>query len=143
MNFTIKLKTPEKSRKVFALVWMAFLALFLVIGLTQNNWIFMGIGMVGTFVLGAWQLKLLQNLYKEIDEVIFYEGQWFVMERNLKIAIEIKPDTVTWPLWVTLKFRELDPSKPSSVRQLILFRDAMTDAEFRHLSRTLKFYKAK
>lgn len=103
----------------------------------------MSIGIAGTFVLGAWQLKMLQNLYKEIDEVIFYEGQWFVMERNLKIAIEIKSDTVTWPLWVTLTFRELDPSKPSSVRQLILFRDSMTNAEFRHLSRTLKFYKAK
>ncbi|GAA4349989.1 protein YgfX [Kangiella taiwanensis] len=142
MNFRIELKTPKTSRQVFALVWLAFVALFVVAGWIQEQWTFALIGMPVTLLLGAWQIKQLNHLYDDVTEVIFFEGQWFIVEKDLKVAIEIKKDSVNWPLWVTLKFRELDPSQPKAVRQLILFRDAMKDSDFRHLSRTLKFYKA-
>lgn len=142
MNFRIKLNKPTTSRQVFALVWCAFIALFVVAGWLQGKWVFTFIGVPVTLLLGACQLKMLNHLYEEINEVIFFEGQWFIVEKDLKIAIEVKKDTVNWPLWVTLKYRQLDPSKPQNIRQLILFRDAMKESEFRHLSRTLKFYKA-
>jgi hypothetical protein len=142
MNFRIQLKKPKTSRQVFALVWLAFIALFIVAGWLQQRWTFTFIGVPVTLLLGAWQIKMLNHLYDQVTEVIFYEGQWFIVEKDLKIAIEVKKDTVNWPLWVTLKYRELDPSKPQGSRQLILFRDAMKETEFRHLSRTLKFYKA-
>ena len=142
MNFRIQLKKPKTSRQVFALVWLAFIALFIVAGWLQERWTFTFIGVPVTLLLGAWQIKMLNHLYDQVTEVIFYEGQWFIVEKDLKIAVEVKKDTVNWPLWVTLKYRELDPSKPQGVRQLILFRDAMKETEFRHLSRTLKFYKA-
>lgn len=142
MNFRIELHKPKTSRIVFALVWAAFLLLFVVAALIQQQWTFAIIGIPGTLLLGGWQLKLLDKLYQHITEVIFFEGQWFIVERGLKVAIEVKKDSVNWPLWINLKFRELDPSKPNRVRQLILFRDAMKESEFRHLSRTLKFYKA-
>ncbi|GAA4363523.1 hypothetical protein GCM10023151_18750 [Kangiella marina] len=143
MNFRIELKTPKTSRQVFALIWVGFLVLFVVAALIQEHWTFAFIGMPVTLLLGAWQLKMLNALYDDITEVIFYEGQWFILEEGLKVAIEVKQDSVNWPLWITLKYRPLDPSKPKALRQLILFRDAMKDADFRHLSRTLKFYKAK
>ena len=143
MNFQIELKPPKTSRQVFAFVWLAFLALFVVAAWIQEHWTFALVGMPVTLLLGAWQLKLLNRLYKDITEVIFYEGQWFIVEKGLKVAIEVKPDSVNWPLWITLKYRPLDPAEPKNVRQLILFRDAMKDSDFRHLSRTLKFYKAK
>lgn len=142
MNFHIQLKTPKTSRQIFALVWFAFLVLFVLVAWLQEKWILAMVGVPVTLLLGGWQLKLLNQLYDTVTELIFYEGQWFIVEKGLKVAIEVKKDTVNWPLWVTLKFRELNPSKPSNVRQLILFRDAMKESEFRHLSRTLKFYKA-
>ncbi|RDX36317.1 hypothetical protein DZA50_04415 [Kangiella sp. HD9-110m-PIT-SAG07] len=142
MNFRIELKKPKTSKKVFALLWVAFLALFAVAAWVQEHWTFALIGMPVTLLLGAWQIKQLNHLYDDVTEIIFFEGQWFIVEKDLKVAIEIKKDSVNWPLWITLKFRELDPTHPKGVRQLILFRDAMKDSDFRHLSRTLKFYKA-
>ncbi|WP_223669524.1 protein YgfX [Kangiella shandongensis] len=142
MNFRIELHKPKTSRIVFALVWSAFLLLFVVTALIQQQWIFAVLGIPGTLLLGGWQLKILDGLYEDITEIVFFEGKWFIIERDLKVAIEVKKDSVNWPLWVSLKFRELDPSKPNRVRQLILFRDAMKESEFRQLSRTLKFYKA-
>lgn len=143
MNFRIELQQPKTSRHVFSAVWLAFILLFVFAGWWRGDWTFALIGVPVTLLLGAWQLNMLNHLYDQVTEVIFYEGQWFIVEKDLKVAIEVKKDTVNWPLWVTLKFRELDPSKPQNVRQLILFRDAMKHSEFRHLSRTLKFYKAK
>lgn len=142
MNFRIELKQPTISRKIFALLWLGFIALFVIVGWLREDWTFAFVGVPATLLLGAWQLTMLNQLYSRITELIFYEGQWFVIENGLKVVIEIKKDTVCWPWWVALKFRQLDPSKPSISRQLMLFRDAMSDSEFRHLSRTLKFYKA-
>ena len=142
MNLRIALKTPKVSRQVFAVLWSAFVALFIVAGCVQERWTFALIGVPVTVLLGWWQLVMLNRLYEHITELVFFEGQWFIIEKDLKVAIEVKKDTVTWPLWVTLKYRELDPSRPQNVRQLILFRDSMKESEFRDLSRTLKFYKA-
>ena len=142
MNLRIALKTPKVSRQVFAVLWSAFVALFIVAGWVQERWTFALIGVAVTVLLGWWQLVMLNRLYEHITELVFFEGQWFIIEKDLKVAIEVKKDTVTWPLWVTLKYRELDPSRPQNVRQLILFRDSMKESEFRDLSRTLKFYKA-
>ncbi|AOE50406.1 protein YgfX [Kangiella sediminilitoris] len=142
MNFRIELKKAKTSRIIFACVWLAFLLLFLVTGLVQQKWIYAMVGIPATLLLGAWQLKMLEGLYKDVTELIFFEGRWFIIERELKVAIEVKKESVIWPLWVTLKYRKLDPSKPNQTYQLILFRDAMKDSDFRKLSRTLKFYKA-
>lgn len=143
MNFRVELKTPKTSKQVFGLLWMGFLVLFVVAALVQEHWTFALIGMPITLLLGAWQIKQLNHLYDDITEIIFFEGQWFIVENDLKVAIEIKKDSVNWPLWITLKYRHLDPSQPKAVRQLIVFRDAMKRSDFTHLSRTLKFYKAK
>ncbi|GAA0199715.1 hypothetical protein GCM10009123_03870 [Kangiella japonica] len=142
MNLRIVLKTPKVSRQVFMILWSAFIVLFVVAGWLQERWIIALTGVPVTVLLGLWQLRMLNRLYKHVTELVFFEGQWFIVEKDLKLAIEVKKDTVAWPLWVTLKYRELDPSRPQNIRQLILFRDSMKESEFRNLSRTLKFYKA-
>jgi len=142
MNLRIELQKPTTSRQVFLCLWFAFVLLFLIAAWVLERWTFALFGVPVTILLGAWQLKVLNHLYDQINEVIFFEGQWFVVEKGLKVAVEIKKDSVVWPLWIALKYRELDPSSPQNIQQLILFRDSMNESEFRHLSRTLRFYKA-
>lgn len=68
-----------------------------------------------------------------------------------KTAIEIEKNNVLWPSWILLNYKSeivlngkqprLSSSRVKHKKRLLICRDAVSETDFRHLSRVLRYYR--
>ena len=98
-----------------------------------------------------WQLKVLNNLNQGIQQLQFVDGCWYLLIRQadetIRCAIELTHNNLLWPWWIRLGYQLCDKEQESLLmklgahKSLLICRDAVSESEFRHLSRVLHFFQ--
>lgn len=143
--------------RAFIGLWILFILSFVLFVISQYALpTFSLLLLVAILVFVAcvlWQQKRLNNMTQGVQQIQFVDGCWyFVMQNEVKIdkySIELGNDNVVWPWWIRLNYRlEQRENEESFMRrffrhkqQLLICRDAVSDEDFRHLSRVLRYYR--
>lgn len=100
-----------------------------------------------------WQLRSFYRLNRGIKQLQFVDGCWYLVLQDgadtSKLPIELSDNNVLWPWWIRLNYKleQDDVEQPFMSRltpqkkQLLICRDAVSETDFRHLSRVLRFYR--
>lgn len=100
-----------------------------------------------------WQLRSFHQLNQGIKQLQFVDGCWYLVLQGeadtSKLPIELSDNNVLWPWWIKLNYKleqdEVEQSLMSRFtpqkKQLLICRDAVSETDFRHLSRVLRFYR--
>lgn len=146
-TFRIRLKSPKQSMRYFRLFWFLLLVMPLVF-LFKGNFTVALTGLAIVSLGFAWQWRQFQRLYDDYREILVQGQNWFLIpvehsQAENKQSIEPIASTAIWPLWIKLdyKFSGFDIDKRPRKHSLMIFKDSVSDEDYRHLSRLLLFYK--
>ncbi|NVK21075.1 MAG: hypothetical protein HWD86_01025 [Kangiellaceae bacterium] len=164
-RLTITFQSPILAWRCVSIAWLLMavtIFCYFIFNSSSPRWAFMLMnGAVCFLIIGmgyVWSARQFRQLYQDYIGLEFYDKQWFLLEQGnrgdgerrgnaeqSKLPIIILSSTALWPLWIKLDFR-ID-TLPSQVqpnpakKSLVIFRDALSEHQFRELSRTLRFYK--
>ncbi|WP_041296003.1 protein YgfX [Kangiella koreensis] len=161
MNLFIDIQPSKTLPRVFIGLWALLIlsfALFVIPRYALLTSLLLLLGAALVFAPCAlWQQKRLNNLLQGARQVQFIDGCWYLVLQNGvsidKHSIELGSDNVVWPWWIKLNYKlvqgEDEPlfmrrffqHKKQRLRQLLIFRDAVSGEDFRHLSRVLRYYR--
>lgn len=134
MNFTVEIGYPTKTVRLVGLIWLVLTLFICLLLMLQGWWLQAVIAFFILFVGYCFQLRQFKQLYQRELSLQFYQKQWYLLKNEQKSLIEIQPSSRLLSHWILLKYRV--DKQPQS---LIIFRDAVTDDNYRHISRHLKF----
>ena len=159
MNLFIDIQTSKALPRVLITLWTLLCAsgtLYIALHFSLLTTLILLLSSVLIFIPCAlWQLKALNRMNQGVKQLQFIDGCWYLlMKRGLqtqKYAIELANDNVLWPWWIRLGYRLEQDEQPlikrfpifkkQQTRQLLIYRDAVSETDFRHLSRVLRFYR--
>lgn len=161
MNLFIGIQVSKTLPRVFIALWALFIAGFVLFVFSQYALLTSSILLlVGTLVFAPcalWQQKTFNHLNQGIQQLQFVDGCWYLVIQSEadteRHSIELANDNVLWPWWIKLNYKleqdqdEFDQSFMSRLalrkrqHQLFICRDAVSETDFRHLSRVLRFYR--
>ncbi len=85
-------------------------------------------------LLWLWR-RNLRPAVQTVNMVIFRETEWLLQQDGREVPVQVCGSTVVWPWLVRLVFRYEENNRKGS---LLIPRDAMSDTDYRHLSRCLR-----
>ncbi|HEY9030448.1 MAG TPA: protein YgfX [Kangiella sp.] len=158
MNLFIDIQVSKTLPRVFIALWALFIAGFGLFVFSQyallTSLILLLVGMLVFLPCVLWQQKAFNHLNQGVQQLQFVDGCWYLVEKSgsdtERHSIELANDNVLWPWWIKLNYKlEQDQDdqsfmsrfSPHKRQQLLICRDAVSETDFRHLSRVLRFYR--
>lgn len=159
MNLFIDIQVSKTLPRVFIGLWILFILSFVLFVFSQYTLLTSSILLlVATLVFAPcalWQQKAFNHLNQGVQQLQFVDGCWYLVIQSgadtERHSIELADDNVLWPWWIKLNYKlEQDENEQSLMsrftlrkrqHQLFICRDAVSETDFRHLSRVLRFYR--
>lgn len=159
MNLFIDISPSRTLSRTILVLWALIFFSFVLFIFSQFSlktaFILFLVGAVVSLPLMVWQRRTFSRLNAGVRQLQFIEGSWFLIQHDggmdRKAAIEIESNNVLWPGWILLNYKLESPlggSLPNlstilinHKKRLLIFRDAVSETDFRHLSRVLRFYR--
>lgn len=159
MNLFIDIGQSRVLKRVAFVFWVLLFLSCILFSVTQfqlkTALILLILSLIVLLPLARWQIKAIKLLNIGIRQLQFIDGCWFLIQqdgdKDRKVAIEIEGNNVLWPGWILLNYKletVLDSKQPrllSSIvnhrKCLLICRDAVSETDFRHLSRVLRYYR--
>ncbi|MCW8856272.1 MAG: hypothetical protein OQJ95_02830 [Kangiella sp.] len=150
MNLFINVQASRILFRVLIALWVVFTVSFVLFVISQysllTSSILLLVAISGFAPCALWQQKRLNNLNQGVLQLQFVDGCWYLVMQSEaavieKHSIELGNDNAVWPWWIKLNYKLEQGEDEQSLRQLLICRDAVSEADFRHLSRVLSFYR--
>lgn len=158
MNLFIDIPVSKTLPRVFIALWALFIAGFGLFVFSQyallTSLILLLVAAMVFVPCVLWQLKAFNHLNQGVQQLQFVDGCWYLVIQSgsdtERHSIELASGNVLWPWWITLNYKlEQDRDDQSFMsrfslrkrQQLLICRDAVSETDFRHLSRVLRFYR--
>lgn len=159
MNLFIDIGKSKGLIRIYIVFWTLLLASFILFIFSQfqlkTALILFLLSLIVSLPLVVWQIKALNHLNKGVRQLQFIDGEWYLIQQHLgkekKTAIEIEKNNVLWPSWILLNYKSeivlngkqprLSSSRVKHKKRLLICRDAVSETDFRHLSRVLRYYR--
>ena len=150
MNLFIAIGPSRELQRLSQYLWLTCFTCVVAYGLMTfsimtNLLLLSGILLPG-IPLYRLQQQLLNKLNQGVTEIQFIDGLWYIVQTETRSLIELADNNVVWPRWIRLRYQVCVSDNPSQEvsrrhKDLLLWRDAVSDEDFRHLSRTLRYYR--
>lgn len=161
MNLFIDIQPSITLPRVFIVLWASFIVSFTLFVISQYDLLTsLILLLVGALVFAPcvlWQQKTFNQLNQGVQQLQFVDGCWHLVIQSgagaTKHFIELANDNVLWPWWIKLNYKleqdeddlsfmkRLSRTNKQQLQQLLICRDAVSETDFRHLSRVLRFYR--
>ncbi|AUD78337.1 hypothetical protein CW740_03390 [Kangiella profundi] len=159
MNLFIDINPSKALVRAILLLWLLVFSSIVVFTFSQFSLkaalVLFVVSIVVLFPLTVWQYRAFSRLNAGVRQLQFIDGDWYMVRQHgsneQKIAIEIEDNNVLWPGWILLNYKldnAFDGSLPklsnlliNHKKRLLICRDAVSETDFRHLSRVLRFYR--
>lgn len=149
MNLFIDIQASKTLHRVFIGLWALLIFSFALFVISQysllTSSILLLVATLGFAPCALWQQKRLNHLNQGLQQLQFVDGCWYLIVQKgaetEKQSIELGNDNVLWPWWIKLNYKLEQGEHGQSLRQLLICRDAVSETDFRHLSRVLRFYR--
>ncbi len=161
MNLFIDIQASKALPRVFVGLWALFILSFALFVISQyallTSFLLLLVAMLVFTPCALWQRKKVNYLNEGVRQLQFVDGCWYLIMSHSsgieKHSIELASDNVVWPWWIRLNYkleqgedeesfmRRFSPTKKQRLRYLLICRDAVSETDFRHLSRVLRYYR--
>ncbi len=157
MNLFIDIQPSGILPRVLMALWALLTASFVLFVTSHyslpTSLILISLLVVVMVPFALWQLRSLHQLNRGIKQLQFVDSCWYLVHQDdadtSKLPIELSDNNVLWPWWIRLNYKlEQDEVEQPLMnrftpqkKQLLICRDAVSETDFRHLSRVLRFYR--
>ncbi|MHC9509952.1 protein YgfX [Kangiella sp. M94] len=157
MNLFIDIQASKALPRVFVALWVLLILSFALFVISQyallTSFLLLLVATLVFAPCALWQQKKVNYLNERVQQLQFVDGCWYLIMSHSsgtdKHSIELASDNVVWPWWIRLNYKleQDDVEQPFMNRftpqkkQLLICRDAVSETDFRHLSRVLRYYR--